>query len=322
MLESSGYYYPEVSTGSKPVDWQGTIISLAGLRRSTKVDAETLAISLSRLFNYSDAQFAITVIDVTGKRYPVTRELRLQENDVEFSWRIPETSFGGEIDSYLADNHISGWIIASRKPLRQNMRGITLYANGRLINEPEFFGSAESSFAYSYLTGYIDVNFLDEFVPDVIASDRRAINWEVEGTADLRTRLIDLVTLIASEWRTERTKKKRERAEGNRSRSFEDWTSTVKGPEREPLQRMLATIVSPEVDIPENLQDGMIENLEMIALLLLLISSGAIYIPMSRVQRSLITKWVAIFTQSMKQSSATSPMWRSNQESAVSLHPR
>lgn len=264
MLESSGYYYPKVSRSVKPADWCGTIISLGGLRRSSKVDAEALARSLSRLFNYGDSSFRITVIATSGKEYPVTRDLRMDADDIEFSWKIPG-SFGVEVDTYVAAKKITGLIVASRKPLRQAMRGITLYANGRLINEPEFFGSAESSFAFSYLTGHIDVNFLDELVPDVIASDRRAINWELDSTNELRIRLVDLLTIVASDWRTERAKRKRARAENRQDKSFEYWTSSVKGPERQPLERMLSTIVSPDVDIPEDLQDELVEDLEKIA---------------------------------------------------------
>lgn len=263
MLESSGYYYPKTSTSTKPAEWHGTIISLGGLRRSSKIDPLSLARSLSRLFNYGDSTFAITVNAISGKSYRVTRDLRLDANEIEFSWEIPG-SFG-DLDAYLKANRISGLVVASTKPLRQTMRGVTLYANGRLINEPEFFGSAESSFAFSYLTGYIDVDFLDDFVPDVIASDRRAINWESEGTSELRARLVDLLTIVARDWRTERAKRKRVRAEGRQSKSFEDWTSSVKGPEREPLERMLSTIVSPDVEIPEDLQDELVEDLEKIA---------------------------------------------------------
>lgn len=264
MLKSSGYYYPKVSRSHKPASWSGTIISLGGLRRASKVDAEALARGLARLFNYVDSEFKITVISASGQKYQVTRDLRMNADNVDFSWTIPG-SFGSAVDAYMAEKKITGLVVASKKPLRQTMRGVTLYANGRLINEPEFFGSAESSFAFSYLTGYIDVDFLDELVPDVIASDRRAINWELESTNELRLRLVELLTVIASEWRTERTKRKRARAEGRQDKSFESWTSSVKGPERQPLERMLSTIVSPDVDIPENLQDELVEDLERIA---------------------------------------------------------
>ena len=264
MLKSSGYYYPKVSRGDKPASWSGTMISLGGLRRASKVDAEALARGLSRLFNYGDSEFTITVVSASGQKYQVTRDLRINADNVDFTWTIPG-SFGSAVDAYVAEKKITGLVVASKKPLRQAMRGVTLYANGRLINEPEFFGSAESSFAFSYLTGYIDVDFLDELVPDVIASDRRAINWELESTNELRLRFVELLTVIASEWRTERAKRKRERAEGRQDKSFESWTSSVKGPERQPLERMLSTIVSPDVDIPENLQDELVEDLERLA---------------------------------------------------------
>lgn len=264
MLNSEGDYYPEVRRSSKPAAWSGTIIALAGLRRSTKIDAKALARSLSRLFNYSDSDFSITVRDMSGAEFPVGLDLRFDSDEIELEWEVPG-SFGLALDKYFDESGIRGKIVASTKPLRQSMRGITLYANGRLINEPEFFGAAESSFAYSYLSGHIEVDFLDDIVPDVVATDRRAINWDAEETIELRLRLTELLTSIAGDWRKERSRKKRERAEKRQSKSFEEWTSTVKGPERAPLQRMLTAIVSSDVDIPEGVQDGLVADLEQLA---------------------------------------------------------
>ena len=45
----------------------------------------------------------------------------------------------------------------TKKPLKPGLRGISLFANGRLVNAAEFFGVSESSHAFSYFTGWLDV---------------------------------------------------------------------------------------------------------------------------------------------------------------------
>lgn len=68
------------------------------------------------------------------------------------------------------------------------MRGVAVYANARLVNEPESFGASDSSYAYAYLTGYIAVDGLDAIKPDVVATDRRAVNWDQPDAASWRER--------------------------------------------------------------------------------------------------------------------------------------
>jgi len=80
----------------------------------------------------------------------------------EFEWEFPEFAKGVDFDYDEKDN-IEGKVITTEKPIKPGLRGITLFANGRMINLSEFFGSSESSHFFSYTTGWLDVDFVDDW---------------------------------------------------------------------------------------------------------------------------------------------------------------
>ena len=91
---------------------------------------------------------------------------------------------------------MKGRIITTEKPLRPGIRGITLFANGRMVNQPEFFGISESSHFFSYTTGWIDVDYIDNLEKDVISTNRQSIDWENDETRDLKLFLQEVVKSI------------------------------------------------------------------------------------------------------------------------------
>ncbi len=263
MASTGGDYYPNVAVGHSAEDQQGTTITLTDLKRVTPIDPATLAASLSTLFNYADDDVKIEIVGPDGQRYPVHRDRRLDAVKAESEWRIPNGI--PAIDQFFIDNEISGRIVSSETPLRNNMRGISLYSHGRMVNEPEFFGAAESSFAYSYLTGYIDVDFIDAIEPDVIATDRRAVSWETPQMQELHEELRKLLTLVAAERRGKRKEAKKKKVEKSLPIPMSEWVTSVKGPERKPLEQILEVLTSPDVELGASEQDVIVTSLEEIA---------------------------------------------------------
>lgn len=263
MASTGGDYYPNVAVGHSAEDQQGTTITLTDLKRVTTIDPEALAASLSTLFNYADDDVKIEIVGPDGKIYPVHRDRRLDAVKSESEWRIPDDI--PAIDRFFVDNGIVGRVVSSETPLRNNMRGVTLYSHGRMVNEPEFFGAAESSFAYSYLTGYIDVDFIDSIEPDVIATDRRAVSWETQEMQKLQEELRKLLTLVASERRAKRKEVKKKKVESSLPIPMNDWVASVNGPERKPLEQILEVLASPDVELGISEQATIVSSLEEIA---------------------------------------------------------
>lgn len=265
MMAAEGNYLPKETIEQAAVNEWGTSVRLTDLKRVSAIDPLELAKSLSRLFNYADANFRVRVVGEDGRTHAVTPELRLDAVDAEFEWAFPESWTDGDGDELGREHAISGRVIASKTPLRHGMRGITLYVNGRLANEPEFFGASESSFAFSYLTGYLAVDYLDAIEPDVIATDRRAIDWDTEETRLLRTQLEALMVRIGQEWRTRRAERRKKLQEEQLGGSTDEWVSSIRAKEQQPVRKLVSVIEAEDIDMTSAQQGALLGLIKEIA---------------------------------------------------------
>jgi len=240
MRAARGDYRPVESSDHVDRGAHGTTVKLEHLKRTTPVVAEDLAKSLARLFNYVDADFRVEVVAEDGQRFPVTSDLRLDAVSAQFMWDFPAD--GGGENSFLRDHGVTGRIISTAKPIAQSYRGITLYINGRQANEPEFFDASASSYAYSYLSGYLMVDYLDVLEPDVIATDRRSLDWGRDETAELRGALTDFVTWLATDWRRRRTAFARAETERYLGEPTEKWIDSIRTSEAAVVKDIVATV--------------------------------------------------------------------------------
>ena len=181
---------------------QGTTIILTNLKRKTAFDPEKLAGSLARLFDFFDDDFVADITLNNNEPIPIDKTLRYRNIDAQFTWNVP--AFFEDKEHYLYKKNIVGELLATEKPLKPGLRGITLYAHGRMVNAPEFFGVGESSHFYSYLTGWLDVDFVDEQEEDIISTDRQSLSWDLQITSELRDNLKQLLSLVERNWRTQR----------------------------------------------------------------------------------------------------------------------
>ena len=225
MNSKDAPYKPHFSREScKPLE-KGTKITLRDFKKRSSFDKEGLAISLSKLFVFFDEKFKCWLTLNDDKPMSVDKKLKYKNLPKQFSWAFPESAMDIEGDFEHKDK-IHGEIISTEKPLiRSHLRGITLYANGRLVNAPEFFGGSESSHAYSYLTGWLEVDYIDDFDKDVISTNRQALVWENEEMDKLREFLSKIVRKIANEWREKREKEKEDGVKEYTGIDINEWTS-------------------------------------------------------------------------------------------------
>ena len=263
LMETHGEYTPKEEKTPCDTEAHGTTVALTNLKRKTRIDCDKLATSLARLFNYMDSDFEVRIISPNGTIHRVDSDMRLASINEEFAWIFPD-DFAD--DDFLRNHNVSGKIISAEKPLSSGLRGITLYANGRLANEAEFFGSSESSYAYSYLTGFLNIDFVDELDEDVIATDRRAIVWENETTGQLRKSLADLMTRIGQDWRHQRSAKKQNKRERNLGRSIDGWIDSIRSAEdKNALRAVLDRITSEELDLATEQESLLLKDIDRLA---------------------------------------------------------
>ena len=133
----NGTYNPETSFIHK-IDPQvsGTKITLKKLTRETNFNLEDTAISLSKMFNILGNEFKVHISKNDGNEIVLTKELKYQNIEAQKEWDFVTDILPNIDDDYEFKNLLVGKIIATPKPMPADLRGITLYANGRLINTP------------------------------------------------------------------------------------------------------------------------------------------------------------------------------------------
>lgn len=247
-----GPYRPKFEEKPSGKETQGTIITLTELKRKTPFDAEELATSLAKLFNFFDDNFKVFVSVNDEKPIEIVRESKYEGLDEQFCWEFPE--FCKKLNSeYENKNDISGKIITTTFPLKPGLRGITLFANGRLVNAPEFFGSPDSSHFFSYTTGWLDVDFVDDWDDDVISTNRQSLDWDNEKLAVMREFLQETLAEIHREWRVKRKKENKKDVEENTDIKIDEWLSTVPGDKAESVRVALDKLSDPDTESTENI---------------------------------------------------------------------
>lgn len=162
-----------------------------------------------------DDEFTIEVRR-NNESFIVSEELRMEGMESQFEWRVPDEADVEE--GFFERNSIMGRILASGKPISPEMRGITLYSRGKLVNTPSSFVEGDSSHFYSYMTGYLDVSYLDLLPEDLVTTNRQSLNWDKDEAIDLKRQLTVWLKARALLARKQKTRKGKESKRANRRR--------------------------------------------------------------------------------------------------------
>lgn len=262
MMSLGGGDYHPTATARKAEDGDhGTRIEIRDLTRTSPVSLDNLAKSLSRLFNYT-GNFDLFVEKGKDRKH-VTRDLRFDEGDIQFTWRIPEDlPMGDEARRFFQSKAIKGVVYGTKATQKDDNRGVIVFVSGRRANAAGFYGASESSYAFSYLSGTLEADYLDDLTTDVISSDRASINWDVPATLELKGHLVQTLTWISRDWRRQRDEAKSSRVQHRTGRDFSQWTSKQRDGDGERLHQLLGMITSSDVAMPEPVLDSILDSVE------------------------------------------------------------
>ncbi len=199
---TNGDYKPDFTTEDTPYK-NGTKITLTKIYRKTDFEIATLISSISNYFIF-DEDFRVFIKKSNeGEFTEIDNSIRYEHPDREakYTWKFPETSLKSELKQFSFSGDIRGEVILFDKPVRSNLRGVTLFSRKKLVNLPEFFPVQGSSFFFQYLTGWLEVDFIDDFVPDVISTNRSSLAWNDDNLAELKEFLDEIMKFIQAEWR-------------------------------------------------------------------------------------------------------------------------
>lgn len=249
ISEEHGSYHPKNEQIEKDnPNLSGTRIELSDLSRKTGFNIESIAISLSKLFNSFDDDFKVMISKNDDKPIKLTKEMKYEGIQKQFEWDIQEIL--KNIDSnYKYKSQLKGKIISSQKPMKQDLRGITIYVNGRLANTPGFFGAPEAGHTVSYLSGWIDADYLDEFDKDLISTDRQSLSWDMPELEELQKLLILIIKYLVKDWSNKRKKAKMDTQRNRSGINTQDWFNNVPEAIRPKLENIIGQISDkPEID--------------------------------------------------------------------------
>ena len=120
-----------------------------------------------------------------------------------------------------------------------------------MVNSAEFFGRAESSHFFSYLSGWLDVDFVDDYQDDFISTDRQSLNWENEVTKKLREYLSDTIRALEGIWRAKRKEKRQDKIKEKTNIDVPSWLNNVPENIRQQLEPIINAIDNSELSTQE-----------------------------------------------------------------------
>jgi len=223
-------------------DDNGTTITLKSIQRASDFDANALADSLSKIF-IIDTDFKIYVKHNAEHEILIGNERKYATLTAEVRWNVPadirlETT-------YEKSSEIKGQLIATEKPIspNTNLRGITLFSRKKLVNNPEYFSDSTSSHFYSYLTGWLEVDFIDDLEEDVIGTNRQSLNWSHPEMIKLRDYLQELLRWLERDWREKRAKVREEKITEATGVNIHDWYGKLPEDIRDKVKPIIDAIV-------------------------------------------------------------------------------
>ena len=252
VLTASGKdYRPEIILKNEETKQpSGTKITLGNIHRKSDFDPNNIAYNLAKTFSiFNEADFKVRIIHNGNIEHAieVKNEMRFQNIKIEFEWNLPLPA-DTVTDAYSYSEKITGKIISSEDTVPSSMRGISLFSRGKMVNEPEFYDEKATSFGYSYLTGWLNVDFIDDWKKDVISTNRKSLNWEDEDAAKLRVYLFSVIKFIYKEQRRKRKDKQVKLISDIANINIDEWLTSNLLPKHEMklAKKMIDSILASE----------------------------------------------------------------------------
>lgn len=250
ILESKGQnYQPEIiERDVKTNEASGTTAELFSMTRKTPFIPKNLALNLSRGFEIFDEEdFEVSIIhnENLKDKIKITNSLKYESLEKELEWNFPKDDFQF---GYEYANEIKGRIISVKQGLTvpSEMRGIALFSRKKLVNKHDFYGAIASSVGYTYLTGWLSVDFIENFSKDVISTNRQSLNWELEETEDLKAFLQETIKRVHNEQRKHRKQAKEEKVKKTTGVDFKEWLNTLPPHERKLAGKLIDSVMQNE----------------------------------------------------------------------------
>jgi len=243
-------YKPNILIREEPTDKKnGTVLRLKKIRRKTGFKIDNLAHGLSKKFLIFDN--LNTSLTHNGKdEIVITNEMKFAKFNIEFTWDLPSNKYN---ESYECWKDVKGKIITLETPIKDTeMKGVYLTSRGKIVNTAGFYGLRDTDQFHNYVTGYLEVDFIDDLEDDLISTDRQSLNWEHDVTRDLQKYLQIAIKRIGADWKKKRRDKKQAAVKEETELDIEIWKSGLPSLEQDLAERIIDPVLeNPGIGVNE-----------------------------------------------------------------------
>lgn len=251
IKKSEGEYNPSIIHQDIPTkELNGTTMNLKGIRRKSPFNLNNISLSLSKHFLIFD-ELKTTLVLNDEDPIIITNEQKFESLNKQFEWKFPTDGDALINESYFSNKNITGEILTAETPIKDtDMAGIYLVSRGKIVNVASFYGLRDNDQFHSYVTGYLNVDFIDDIEPDVISTNRTSLNWEDDETKKLQDYLQKVIRAIGNQWKRKRADLKKEAVkEENPDIDIDKWQESMPKYERELSNKIINPLLSnPQLD--------------------------------------------------------------------------
>ncbi|CAL2105768.1 Histidine kinase/DNA gyrase B/HSP90-like ATPase [Tenacibaculum sp. 190524A02b] len=251
IRNSKGSYEPEVIIEKESTtEKNGTSLLLKEIRRKSAFDLNKIALSLSKKFLIFDEMKTSLFLN-SSEETEVTNDLKFRELNTQFEWKFPNVKYD---ESYEHWKDIEGTIFTLKTPVKDTeMRGLYLTSRGKIVNTAGFYGARDNDLFHSYVTGYLEVDFIDDFEEDVISTDRHSLNWEHEKTKSLQEYIHKIIRRIGTEWRNKKAEIKKLSIKTEKSIDIDEWQKDLAPYEKDLSNKIIEPILeNSNIDVEDS----------------------------------------------------------------------
>ncbi|MBZ5960939.1 ATP-binding protein [Leuconostoc gelidum subsp. gasicomitatum] len=215
-VDSGESYRPKRNNSEMFTGEHGTCIVVSDITLKNFSRRKILddATALSRRFHAFGPDFKVQISDSSDKQKPIeiSNDYYFGNLNKQFVWDIDRETMqyleksGDPLTPLIDIYKVSGSIFTLYTPIKDSeARGIFTYSRGKLASESDFFGNRNTDQFNNYVTGTLNIDYIDGQSVDAINTSRQGISWEkTEELETLQKLLQKLLTRVQSDWRIKR----------------------------------------------------------------------------------------------------------------------
>lgn len=222
-------------------DKNGTKITLKEIKRKSDFDAEDVSYSLSRYFSVFDQpDFNVKIFHNDISEVEVKNKLKYKNIFPVLKQEFP---LNRQNSGYQYSSNIYGTLMAGKDTVPTKFEGVALFSRGKLVNDHSFYDIKASSHGYKYITGFLNIDFIDEWNKEVISTNRKSLVWEDEDTSELRNYLSRVIQDFYNKYRKWKEDEKKKKIKEKSGIDLDKWLQDLPKHERSLARKISYPII-------------------------------------------------------------------------------